>query len=38
MFPVVPGPVKYQKGFKIFSVNVLYWVDNSIFSLTKAEF
>lgn len=28
MFPVVPGCVKYQKGFKIFSVNVLYWVDN----------
>lgn len=28
MFPVVPSSVKYQKGFKIFSVNVLYWADN----------
>lgn len=31
MFPVVPGCVKYQKGFKISSVSVLYWVDNVIF-------
>lgn len=31
MFPVVPGSVKYQKGFKIFSLNVLYWADNLIF-------
>lgn len=32
MFPVVPGSVKYQKGFKIFSVNVLYWADSLFFT------
>lgn len=31
MFPVVPGCVEYQKGFRIYSVNVLYWVDSLIF-------
>lgn len=31
MFPVVPGSVKYQKGFKIFFINGLYWGDSLIF-------
>lgn len=31
MFPVVPGCVKYRRGFKIFPVNVLYSTDNFIF-------
>lgn len=35
MLPVVPGSVKYQKGFKFFSVNVLYWAGSLIFFIDE---